>query len=89
MEKQKYISIAELAKRLGISRIAVYKKVKKGDIKAIKIGRSFAVPTGDLNRKEKSIKGRPLGAGDKKMIDEAVRKTVQEYGEVLKKLGRE
>jgi excisionase family DNA binding protein len=38
-----YISIPQLAKRLGISRIAVYKKVKKGIIPAVKIGRNFVV----------------------------------------------
>ncbi|MDD5428217.1 MAG: helix-turn-helix domain-containing protein [Candidatus Omnitrophica bacterium] len=89
MENSKYISIAELAKRLGISRIAVYKKVKKGDIKAIKIGRSYAIPTNAIDKKARNVKGRPLRDEDKKIIEKAVRKTVQEYGEVLKKLGKE
>ena len=39
-----YISVAELAKHLGISRIAVFKRIKAGKIKAIKIGRSYAIP---------------------------------------------
>jgi excisionase family DNA binding protein len=49
MKHARYISIAELAKKLGISRIAVYKRVKKGDIKAIKIGRSYAVLNNNHN----------------------------------------
>ena len=89
MEKSKYISIAELARRLGISRIAVYKRVKKGDIKAIKIGRSYAVLNAVPYRKAKNIDGKPLKDSEKQLIEKAVRKTVKEYGEVLKKLGKE
>lgn len=89
MENAKYISIAELARILGISRIAVYKKVKKGDIKAIKIGRSYAVLRRALGKKEVNVKGKPLKNKEKELIEKAVHKTVQEYGEVLKKLGKE
>ncbi len=85
MEKTQYISIAQLAKTLGISRIAVYKKVKKGQIKAIRIGRSFAIPRKYLT----DITGKTLSEKDKKIIDEAVKKTFKEYGELLKLLGRE
>ncbi|MFA6142946.1 MAG: helix-turn-helix domain-containing protein [Candidatus Omnitrophota bacterium] len=89
MENPKYISIAELAKILGISRIAVYKKVKKGDIKAIKIGRSYAVPANAIDKKNRNINGKPLKDEEKRVIEKAVRKTVQEYGDVLKRLGKE
>ncbi|MBU4376451.1 MAG: helix-turn-helix domain-containing protein [Candidatus Omnitrophica bacterium] len=89
MKKSEYISIAQVAKMLGISRIAVYKKVKKGDIKAIKIGRSYAIPQSALDKRSINVKGRPLREAEKRTIEKAVRKTVQDYGEVLKKLGRE
>jgi excisionase family DNA binding protein len=85
MEKNKYISIAQLAKILGISRIAVYKKVKKGQIEAIRIGRSYAIS----QKYVAEIFGKTLREKDKKEIDKAVRKTVKEYGEVLRLLGRE
>lgn len=39
-----YLSIPEAAARLGVSRIAVFKKVKKGRIAAIRIGRNWAIP---------------------------------------------
>ena len=39
-----YLSIAEVARQQGVSRIAIFKKVKKGQIKAIRIGRSYAIP---------------------------------------------
>jgi excisionase family DNA binding protein len=85
MEKSEYISIAQFAKVLGISRIAVYQRIKKGQIKAIRIGRSFAIPRKYLT----DITGKTLGEKEKKIIDEAVKKTFQDYGELLKLLGRE
>jgi excisionase family DNA binding protein len=45
-----YISIPALAKILGVSRIAVYKKVKKGQIKGVKIGRNYVVSKIDINK---------------------------------------
>ena len=39
-----YLSIPEAAAILGISRIAVFKRVKKGTLPAIRIGRNWAVP---------------------------------------------
>ncbi len=83
--KSEYLTIAELAKILGISRIAVYKKVKKGQIKAVKIGRSYAIP----RRAIANILGHDLSGQEKREIEEAVNKTIEEYGEALKLLGRE
>ncbi len=83
--ENKYITIPELAKLLGISRIAVYKKVRKGQIRAVKIGRNFAISKKYIS----GIIGKDLNEQDKKEIDNAIRKTVQEYGEVLRLLGRE
>jgi len=85
MEKGKYISISQLANILGISRIAVYKKVKSGQIEAIRIGRNFAIPY----KYAAEILGKDLQEKDKEMIDKAVKKIVKEYGEVLRLLGRE
>lgn len=85
MEKDKYIPISQLAKILGISRIAVYKKIKKGQIEAIRIGRNFAIP----EKYVEDILGKTLSEKDKREIDKAVKKTVKEYGEVLRLLGRE
>jgi excisionase family DNA binding protein len=81
-EKQEYVTIQELAKSLGISRIAVYKKVKAGKIEAIRIGRNYAIPINNTISK-KMLKS------DETQIEAAVRKTVKDYGDVLKKLGKE
>ena len=85
MNKSEYLTIPQLAKILGISRIAVYRKVKKGQIKAIRVGRNYAIP----QKYVANILQKALNQEDKKQIDAAVKKTVKEYGEVLKLLGRE
>lgn len=84
-EELQYLSIPELAKILGISRIAVFQKVKKGQIKAVKIGRNYAIPRKYLNQ----ITGNELGQNEKVAIEKAVKRTVREYGDVLKRLGKE
>ena len=84
-KKSDYITIPELAKILGLSRIAIFKRVKKGTIRAIKIGRNYAIPRSYID----SIFGKTLGDSDKKEIDMAVKKTVKEYGRTLKLLGKE
>lgn len=89
MKESEYITIPQLAKILGLSRIAVYKKVKKGEIKAIKIGRSFAISKEYVKKNLVDVIGRPLKEEEKKEIEKSVKKTIEEYGEVLKRLGRE
>lgn len=78
-----YFSIPEAASIMGMSRIAVYKKVKKGEIGAIRIGRTYGIPRLYLDE----IGGKVLSAGKKKLIDRAVGRVVEEYGELLLKLG--
>ena len=88
-EKKLYISVAELAKTLGISRVAVFKRIKKGQISAQKIGRSYAISTADVNDIVQGINSRVLTEERKKSIKKAVEKTVKEYGETLRLLGKE
>lgn len=45
---ENYISVSEAAKQLGISRIAVFKKIKKGQIQAVRMGRSYAIPKSEV-----------------------------------------
>lgn len=84
MDINEYISVAELAKILGISRIAVFKKIKKEEIPAIKIGRNYAIRRDDI-----PVLSNITSQDKKASIEKAVKKTVDEYGEVLRKLGRE
>ena len=82
---KKYLTIPEFADLLGISRIAVYKKVKAGKIPAEKIGRNYVITDKTANE----ILGKTLSKIKKKQIDLAVKKIVRQYGKLLKKLGSE
>ena len=79
------LSTTETAKILKISRIAVFKKIKAGEIRAEKIGRNYVIS------REEVLKalGLVIGEDSKKEIDEIVKRGVKEYGEVFKKLGKE
>ena len=85
MEKREFISVSEFAELLGVSRIAIYKRIKKGQIEAVRIGRSYAIPKKYVN----DITGKTLSEKNKRMIAAAVKRTFKEYGEVIKRLGRE
>jgi excisionase family DNA binding protein len=85
MVKNKYLTIPQLAELLGISRIAVYKKVKKGQIRATKIGRTYMISDEHIT----SVLNQKLSAVKKRRIEAAVKKTVREYGQLLKLLGRQ
>ncbi|MBI4066459.1 helix-turn-helix domain-containing protein [Candidatus Gottesmanbacteria bacterium] len=84
MEK-KYLSTIEAARLLGISRIAVFKKIKAGQIKARKAGRNYIIP----KEKLADVLEASLNDGSKKRIEAAVKKTVAEYGDTLRLLGQE
>jgi len=45
-----FLTSVQVAKLLGISRISVYKKIKKGEIKAVRIGRNFAIAEETMNQ---------------------------------------
>jgi len=85
IQNEEYVTIPQLAKILGVSRITIYNKVKNGEIEAIRIGRIYAIPKAYISE----ILGETLSIKTKKLIDEAVKRTVQEYKEVLIKLGNE
>lgn len=84
-KEKKFLSTTELAKMLNISRVAVFKKIKKGQIKATKRGRNFIIYKKDLG----NVLGNVLTPENKKEIDKAVSRTAKEYGETMELLGRE
>jgi excisionase family DNA binding protein len=85
MENKELITTAELAKILGISRITVFKRIKRGQIKAIRVGRNFVIPKDSLPE----VLGQVLSKKNKREIETAVKKTVREYGQTLRLLGNE
>ena len=85
MTAKQHITIPRLAERLGVSRIAIYRRVKKGQIPATRIGRTYVI----TDETVADILGSEVKESGKKRIDDAVRRTVREYGAVLKQLGKE
>jgi len=85
MTQEKYITIPELAKLLGVSRIAIYNRVKKGQIPATRIGRNYVITDETVT----NILGKTVTEKGKKHIDDAVQRTIREYGETLKQLSKE
>ncbi len=77
-----FFSTSEAAKILGISRIGVFKRIQRGKIKARKIGRNYVISKKELARDT-------LTQDTKHSIEQAVKKTVREYGETLRLLGQE
>jgi putative molybdopterin biosynthesis protein len=82
---EKLYTTQEVANMLGVSRITVFNKVKKGEIKARKVGRQYLIAESDLP----GFLGGKLSKKDKSQVEEAVKKTVKEYGDTLKLLGQE
>jgi len=82
---QDLLSTSETAKMLGVSRVAVFKKIKTGEINARKIGRNYVISRKDLGEALGAI----LTAQKKRAIEQSVQKTIREYGETLKLLGKE
>jgi excisionase family DNA binding protein len=83
--KKEIYSVPEVAGLLNISRQAVFKKINNGQIKAEKVGRNFVIYGEDI----KDLVFDELTEKLKNEIDSSVEKTIKEYGEVLKKLGKE
>ncbi len=63
-----YYSIPQMAEKLQVSRIAIYKKVKNGSIKAVRIGRSYAILSDEVEKI--SIRGRKHKDSKKHTISE-------------------
>lgn len=80
-----HISTTELAKILGVSRVTIFNKIKNGEIKAEKVGRNYVIPVEEVDQTVK----KSLSSSRKAEIEGAVTKTIKEYGETLRLLGKE
>lgn len=82
--EEKYIGTAQAAKILGISRVAIFKRIKSGKIKAKKIGRNFVIEKNSLGTIYQEIT-----KTEEEKIEKAISKIFKEYEPALKKLGKE
>ncbi len=87
--KVEYLSVQEVASKLGISRIAVFKRIQKGQLPAQKIGRAYVIAADDVAQLHDGGQNLVHTETNKKELAAAVKKVVAEYGETLKLLGRE
>jgi len=85
MNTKRFLSTSDVAKILGISRIAVFYRIKNGQIQATKVGKSYVIDPADFG----NVLNAALSAKDKQVVDHAVKKTVREFGETLRLLGKE
>ncbi len=85
MINKPFLSTSEIAKISGKSRVAIFKQIKAGRLKAKKVGRNYLVPAGEAR---KIVAGK-LSAGKNSAINRAVDLAVKEYGETFRLLGRE
>ncbi len=85
MKKEKYLSTSEAAKILGLSRVSVFKKIKKGEIPAERVGRNYIIP----REKISPALDKEITSKEKKFINKATNRVVKEYKETLKLLGKE
>ena len=79
------ITIPKLADELGLSRVAVYKKVKSGQIPARRVGRIYVISATTA----KGLSQPTIKPPDLEWIDGAVKRVVRQYGTVLKWLSAE
>lgn len=80
-----FYSTNELAEKLGVSRVSIFKKIKTGKIKASKVGRNYIIPKEEYE----NILGLFVSAEKKKEFDQDVKKVVKEYKDALDMLGKE
>lgn len=83
--KSGFLSTAELASLLGVSRTAVFKKIQAGKIKAQKVGRNYIIPVEEFSIAAGSF----VTEERKEEIEKVVKRAVKQYRETFRLLGRE
>jgi excisionase family DNA binding protein len=84
-EDKEFFSTTDLSRTLGVSRTAVFKKIKAGKIIAQKVGRNYVIPKSEFA----SALGQFVPERKKGDIEKTVKRIVREYEETLRLLGKE
>lgn len=50
MKKQEYYTVKELAEKLRVSHMTIYRYIKRGKLKAYKIGKEFRIDKEEFQR---------------------------------------
>jgi excisionase family DNA binding protein len=80
-----YYTVREIADLLDISRVAVFNKIKKGQIKAKMVGKTYIIDAKEI----RGILMKGLDDDVKKRIEKSVIRFIKEYSQTLKLLGKE
>lgn len=80
-----FLTVKQLADILGVSRIAVWNKIKNRQLIATKAGKTYLIPKDQLV----GIIDNNLSEEEKAKIKKGVSKVLHDYGETLKMLGKE
>ena len=80
-----YLSTAEAARILHISRVAVFNKIKQGQLEAEKVGRNYIIAKSALD----AYRGNAVSEHQKEKINKVVKQAVKEYGAAFRRLGKE
>ena len=80
-----FYSSTEAARILNISRVAVFRQIKLGKIKAVKIGRNFIISHDAVLE----ALGKKIGNTKKEEIERAVDRAIKDYGKTFKLLAKE
>ena len=80
-----FYSTAEVAQILNISRVSVFNRIKKGKLKAAKVGRNFIVSHEELLE----ALGDKIGPAKKEQIEHAISRAMKDYKEVFERLAKE
>ena len=86
-ENKLFFSGPEVAEIMNVSRATIATKIRKGIIKAEKIGRNYAIPREEIEQFLDG--GKSLSEQSKKEIKNSVDRTIKEYGQAIRMLGKE
>jgi len=82
---KKYYSTIEAAKILRLSRIGIFNRIKRGKLKAERVGRNYIINHEEILE----ALGKSIGKEKKENIERAVDKALVQYEKTFKLLGKE
>lgn len=85
LKNNDFLTVKQLADILNVSRIAIFKKIKNGQLVAQKYGKTYLIPKNKLV----GIINNDISEEEKTKIKKGVYKVIKDYGETLKMLGKE
>lgn len=79
---EQWLSTAEAAKLLGISRVHVVRLIRSGAIRAERVGRTYVLPKDQFQTVYRQISQK-----ERTRVEEGVARVIREYGETIRLLG--